>query len=102
MKKIITAVILFVAAMASSGQWCAAARTSAEGRLIENVPVVSVEKGFVELTAPDGDVVKFEIFSITGQLVKSVTVKSSTVKVDLPKGFYIIKCENWTKRVMIK
>lgn len=102
MKKIITAVILFVAAMAPAGQWCAGARTVAEGKAIENVPVVSVEKGFVELTAPEGDVVKFEIFSITGQLVKSVTVKSSTVKVDLPKGFYIIKCENWTKRVMLK
>ena len=48
------------------------------------------------------EIVRFEIFSITGQLVKAVNVGSTPVKVELPKGFYIIKCENWTRRVMLK
>lgn len=102
MKRLITAAILFIVAISPAGQWCAGARTVSEAKVMDSVPVVSVEKGYIELTVPDGEVVKFEVFSITGQLVKSVTVKSSTVKVDLPKGFYIIKCDNWTKRVMIK
>lgn len=102
MKKIFSIAILFLAAISFSGQWCAYARPAVENRLTDHIPAVSVDKGYVELTAPDGEAVKFEIFSITGQLVKSITVKSSTVKVDLPKGFYIIKCETWTKRVMIK
>lgn len=102
MRKIVTTVILLAASVAYTGQWYASARTVVESKVVEHGPSVSVEKGFVELTAPEGDTVKFEIFSITGQLVKSVTVKGSTVKVDLPKGFYIIKCDCWTKRVMLK
>lgn len=102
MKRIFSIVILFVAAISFTGQWQVSAHPAIESRLTEHQPSVTVDKGFVELTAPEGDSVKFEIFSITGQLIKSVTVKGSTVKVDLPKGFYIIKCENWTKRVMIK
>lgn len=46
---------------------------------------------------------KFEIFSITGQLIRSVNVQpATTVKVELTKGFYILKCDSWTRRVMIK
>jgi len=102
MKKLITAVILSFTVAHFYGQWDACARPAAGVRVTERTPNVSVEKGFIELTAPDGEAVKFEIFSITGQLVKSITVKGSTAKIDLPKGFYIIKCEFWTKRVMLK
>lgn len=46
---------------------------------------------------------KFEIYSITGQLIRSLSVNAgATVKVELAKGFYIIKCESWTKRIVIK
>lgn len=102
MKRFISAAILLLATASFTGQWQAGARPATESRVSEQTPSVSVEKGFVELTSPDGEAVKFEIFSITGQLIKSVTVKGSTVKIDLPKGFYIIKCESWTKRVMLK
>lgn len=102
MNKFISAAILSLAIATASSQWQASARPAVESRVSDHQPAVSVDKGFVELTAPDGEAVKFEIFSITGQLVKSVTVKGSTVKIDLPKGFYIIKCDSWTKRVMLK
>lgn len=44
----------------------------------------------------------FEIYSITGQRVKSVTVEDATVKVDLPKGCYIVRCAHWSKKVIVK
>lgn len=102
MKRVISIVILFLAVASFNGQWLAEAKTSVESRMAERQPIVSVDKGYIELTAPDSETVKFEIFSITGQLIKSVSVKGSTAKVELPKGFYIIKCEAWTKRVMLR
>ncbi len=102
MRKILSPVILSLAATAFTGQWLANAKPAVEIRIADRAPSVTVDKGYIELTAPESETVKFEIFSITGQLIKSVTVKSSTVKVDLPKGFYIIKCDSWTKRVMLR
>lgn len=65
-------------------------------------PGLKVTGSSLELMCGDRVNVKFEIFSITGQLVKAVTVASGTARVELPKGFYIVKCENWTRRVMLK
>ena len=93
MRKFISIVILLFAAVAFNGQLLATARQAVENRIPERGPSVSVDKGYIELSAPEAETVKFEIFSITGQLIKAVTVKSSTVKVELPKGFYIIKCD---------
>lgn len=102
MRRIISTVILFFAVAAFNGQWLANARPAVENKVADRGPAVSVDKGFIELSAPEAEAVKFEIFSITGQLIKSVTVKGTPVKVDLPKGFYIIKCDSWTKRVMLR
>lgn len=101
MRRILSTVILIFAVASFNGEWLADAKTTVENR-VDRMPTVSVDKGYIELTAPDAEPVKFEIFSITGQLIKSVTVKGATTKVDLPKGFYIIKCDSWTKRVMLR
>lgn len=44
----------------------------------------------------------FEVYSITGQKVKSVAVDSGSVKVELPKGCYIVRCPQWSKKVIVK
>lgn len=44
----------------------------------------------------------FEIYSITGQKVKSVTLESGSTKVELPKGCYIVRCPQWSKKVIVK
>lgn len=44
----------------------------------------------------------FEIYSITGQKVKSVTIESGSTKVELPKGCYIVRCPQWSKKVIVK
>lgn len=54
----------------------------------------------IKLTAPSRT--NFEIYSITGQRVKSVSVDSGTVKVELPKGCYIVRCPQWSKKVVVK
>jgi len=56
--------------------------------------------GGIQLTATGR--VGFEIYSITGQRVKSVTVENTSVKVDLPKGCYIVRCARWSKKVIVK
>lgn len=46
---------------------------------------------------------RFLIYSITGQMVKSVDVAAGTdVTVELPSGYYIVKTSQWSKRVIVK
>lgn len=67
------------------------------------LPQVRVGQKSLELVVPGVRPVRFEIFSITGQSVKSIRVNAgSSVRIELPEGFYIVKCDSWTKRVMIK
>lgn len=65
----------------------------------EESRAVSVEGG-IQLSATER--MGFEVYSITGQRVKSVTVENATVKVDLPKGCYIVRCSKWSKKVIVK
>jgi hypothetical protein len=60
-------------------------------------------KGTIAMVAGDSDVT-FNIFSITGQLIKSVRVNAGTkVTIDVPKGFYIVKCVGkWSRKVVVK
>lgn len=71
-------------------------------RQAEVSPSVEVTGMVLEFRTNGSEPVKFKIFSITGQLIKTIVVKSVPVKVELPKGFYIVKCDTWTKRVMLK
>lgn len=54
----------------------------------------------IELAASERSV--FEIYSITGQRVKSIAVEGGSAKVDLPKGCYIVRCAKWSKKVVVK
>lgn len=60
-------------------------------------------KGTIAMIAGDSDAT-FNIYSITGQLVKSVKVTAGTkVTIDVPKGFYIVKCVGrWSRKVVVK
>ena len=57
----------------------------------------------VTMVAGDGDTT-FNIYSITGQLIKTVRVNAGTrVTIDMPKGFYIVKCAGrWSRKVVVK
>lgn len=60
-------------------------------------------KGTIAMVAGDNDAT-FNIYSITGQLIKSVRVSAGTkVTIDVPKGFYIVKCTGrWSRKVVVK
>ncbi len=59
--------------------------------------------GHIYLTAASSEVT-FSIYSITGQLLRTVRVPAdSHVSVEIPKGFYIVKCNaGWSRKVVVK
>ncbi len=60
-------------------------------------------KGTIAMVAGESDVT-FSIYSITGQLIRTVKVSAGTrVTIDAPKGFYIVKCAGrWSRKVVVK
>ncbi len=68
---------------------------------VESVLTVKPVGGGVQITVNDTDSHQFYIYSITGQMIKSVTVSESAV-VDLPQGCYIIKCKQWSKKIVVR
>lgn len=73
---------------------------------IENVqtgPTAQGAEGRIVFTAGNSDAT-FNVYSITGQLVKVVRVSADQrITVDFPKGFYIVKCSNqWSRKVVVR
>lgn len=60
-------------------------------------------EGRIVFTAGSNDAT-FNVYSITGQLVKVVRVSADQrTSVDFPKGFYIVKCNNqWSRKVVVR
>lgn len=65
-------------------------------------PTISTTSVGIILTAPTDRSVKFYIYSITGQIIRTVFVSSGETFVELPKGYYIVKCENWSKQAIVR
>lgn len=68
-----------------------------------NAPAAQGAEGRIIFTAGSNDAT-FNVYSITGQLVKVVRVSADQrVSVDFPKGFYIVKCSNqWSRKVIVR
>ena len=66
-------------------------------------PAAQGAEGRIVFTAGNSDAV-FNVYSITGQLVKVVRVGADQrASVDFPKGFYIVKCSNqWSRKVVVR
>ena len=60
-------------------------------------------EGRIIFTAGNSDAT-FNVYSITGQLIKVVRVSADMrTSVDFPKGFYIVKCGNqWSRKVVVR
>lgn len=63
---------------------------------------VTVTESGVELSACGDSAMRFEIYSITGKLVKTVDVSNEPVEVLLPNGCYIVRTSLWSKKVVVK
>ena len=73
---------------------------------IENTatgPAAQGAEGRIVFTAGSTDAT-FNVYSITGQLVKVVRVSAEQrTSVDFPKGFYIVRCNNqWSRQVVVR
>lgn len=66
-------------------------------------PTAQGGEGRIIFTAGNSDAT-FNIYSITGQLVKVVRVGAEQrVSVEIRKGFYIVKCSNqWSRKVVVR
>ncbi len=65
-------------------------------------PSLKSGTGQIELISATDEQTTFFIYSITGQLIKRVNVTSGAVTVELKRGYYIVKCEKWSKRAVVK
>lgn len=65
-------------------------------------PTIKASNGSITLIVPGDNSVQFQIYSITGQAIKNVTVSHGSLSVDLPRGYYIVKCSYWSKTVIVK
>lgn len=99
MKRLYRIVTALIIACASTVPAFVASADDAIEAVVDESRAVSVDGG-IQLSATER--VNFEIYSITGQRVKNVTVENATVKVDLPKGCYIVRCPQWSKKVIVK
>lgn len=67
-----------------------------------DVPTVDIRHGAIVLKNHGIQTYNFHIYSITGQLIKRVTLSNgATATVELPQGCYIIKCEKWSKKIAL-
>lgn len=99
MKRLLRILTLsFAATFAAASEFVAAADDQIE--VVANESVAESVAGGIKLSATGRE--GFEIYSITGQKVKSVAVEDSSTKVDLPKGCYIVRTAKWSKKVVVR
>ena len=104
MKSLILSILTLFIAVAPIAAFAAPSRQSdiATENIAETAEL-NVGRGSVELIAAPQRSAHFVIFSITGQAVKSANVDAGErVSIDLPAGYYIVKCADWSRRILIK
>lgn len=66
------------------------------------VTSMSAGKGILTIENNTDAACRFTIYSITGQVVKVVVVKPGNERVELAKGFYIVKSEYGSQKVVVR
>ncbi len=104
MKKLRHIIIAFALATGAAGVDALAAVTDngVQQELTSPTVTLKVGQGQIELTVNGDELVKFHIYSITGQLVKSASSTNGSIVVELPRGLYIVKCDKWSKQIVVK
>ncbi len=99
MKRVIR--ILFIAICMACGSASVSYMSATErvDNLTETATATPV-RGGIEVTSTDQT--RFEIYSITGQQIKSVTVNGESQTIKLPHGCYIVRTAGWSKKVIVK
>ena len=79
------------------------AQTSARTEQAMAQPSALGGEGCITFAAGDNDAT-FNVYAITGQVVKVVRVNAGQrVTVEMPRGFYIVRCNNqWSRKVIVR
>lgn len=65
-------------------------------------PQVRVLSGRIEINVPGDEDCSVTIYALTGQIVKNLTASPGVTTVELSKGYYIVKCDRVSCRVVVK
>lgn len=101
MKKLLY--ILLACMALSGGTVMATPDANGVAQRIETVATASGATGRIQFSAGNTDAV-FLVYSITGQLLKTVRLSADGhASIDMPKGFYVVKCNGqWSRKVIVK
>ncbi|WP_407405444.1 T9SS type A sorting domain-containing protein [Sodaliphilus sp.] len=101
MKRLI--LILFCTlAMGSSEAW-AMPDVATTVQRVESTATATGGVGHITFATTGSDAV-FHIYSITGQLLKTVRLNADAhTTIEMPKGFYVVKCSSqWSRKVIVR
>ncbi len=86
--------------MAPQAAW---ADSTAIQQRVETTASATGGTGRITLAAGNAEAV-FHVYSITGQLLKTVKVSADGhTSIDIPKGFYVVRCNGqWSRKVIVK
>jgi len=95
--------ILLTSMALGCGTMSAANDGTAPQQRIEAVANATGGSGRINFVAGNSDAV-FHIYSITGQLLKTVRLSADGhASLDMPKGFYVVRCNGqWSRKVIVK
>ena len=104
MKKLLLILILSLSCPAFSQQHISANPAKRqELAAVTSEPALSSRQGAIEISCPpDKHTYTFQIYAITGQLIKKIQLSESSATVEVPRGCYIVKCDSWVKKVIVK
>lgn len=66
------------------------------------MPAVRVVGGQVEITVPGDEARQVTVYTLTGQIVRTLTAQPGVTQIDLPAGYYIVKCDRLSQRVIVR
>ena len=67
----------------------------------QDAPKLTVAQGNLTITAQPDCQPTFEIYSITGQLVKRIRLNDGYASIDLHSGCYIVRYGKWSKKIVV-
>lgn len=96
--------ILMIATAMSAVSATSFAEPAENNESVANVavskPIIRVIGSHVEITLQGNESRVVVCYSLTGQIVKTLTIHPGTTQIDLPTGYYIIRCERYSQRVI--
>lgn len=89
----------------ASGTAAVAAPVPADAhRMTETAQQVQLKvvNGKVEIHVLSDESRRVEVYALTGQVVKTMEAQPGVNVIDLPAGYYIVKCDRLSQRVIVR